>query len=204
MAANAQGGVYQIVNQCDGRGTAYIGSTYCFRKRWLQHKKDLRRGVHGNAHLQAAYNKYGAGAFVFGVSEVVPDETLLLDREQHWLDTFRKAGPVYNLALVAGSPMKGRKHTEETRRKLSRAGKGRKMPPRSEEHRRRLSEALTGRIIDEQWRLKMSRTRKGRPSERKGKFKHTPEARAKMSAALRGRKLSAVYDGTPGNAPGRR
>ena len=189
MSGSMGGGIYYIANLDDGYGTAYVGSTYSFRKRWLQHRKDLRCGVHANPHLQAAYNKYGLGSFAFGVAEAVEDDALLLGREQHWLDAFRTSGRVYNLALVAGSPMKGRKHTTETRRKLSKIGKGRKMPPRSAEHCRRISEALTGRIIDAEWRRKMSVTRKGRPSGRKG-IKHTPEARAKMSAALRGREQS--------------
>ena len=68
---------------------------------------------------------------------------------------------------------KGRKLSEETRRKMSEAK--RKLPERSEEHRRNISEALKGRKLSEETRRKMSEAKKGR--------KFTEEHRRKISEA---------------------
>ncbi|QIW88501.1 hypothetical protein [Pseudanabaena phage PA-SR01] len=43
-------GIYQIINKENGK--IYIGSTLNFKMRFRGHKSELRRGIHGNAHLQ--------------------------------------------------------------------------------------------------------------------------------------------------------
>lgn len=43
------------------------------------------------------------------------------------------------------NPFYGRKHTEESKRKMSGALKGREKPPFSEEHKRKMSEGNTGK-----------------------------------------------------------
>lgn len=74
---------------------------------------------------------------------------------------------------------KGKHHSEEQKRKISKAMKPRKF---SEEHRRKISEALKGRILTEKWKIKISTANKG---------KHrSEESREKMSKAMMGRKHS--------------
>ncbi len=63
------------------------------------------------------------------------------------------------------NPMYGRKHTEETLMKLR--------GPKSEEHKKKLSEAAKSRKISEETRRKISEANTGR--------KHTEEAKKKMS-----------------------
>ena len=64
----------------------------------------------------------------------------------------------------------GKKHSEESKRKMSESKKGKKRAPFTEEHKARISAA-----------------RKGQPSNRTG-IPHTAETKAKMSASAKGRK----------------
>lgn len=120
-------GVYAITNLSDGRATTYVGSTILsFRDRWGHHVSALRRRVHSNRRLQRAWNRDGEHSFAFTVLEVVDNLDDVLTREQYWLNTHRETGSVYNFSIVAGSPMRGLKHTEKTKRRLSETSFGRK------------------------------------------------------------------------------
>lgn len=65
-------------------------------------------------------------------------------------------------------------------KKMSETMRGRKMPPRSEEYRRKQSEAQKGKIMSEESRRKMS----------EAKQKMSADTRRKISEAKSGRKLS--------------
>ena len=164
-------GIYRITHV--ESGTAYIGrAARNFRIRWINHRSNLRRGVHGNHHLQCAWNKYGEDAFEFIILECIDDLTRLGEREQFWLDTYRTKGPVYNIGTIADRPTLGYIHTEEARRKMSEARKG---VPLSEEHKRNIGKA-----------------NRGRPNPMLG-CKRSQETRRRISKALTGRKLSAEH-----------
>ena len=107
--------VYAIVNLKNGK--RYIGSTVSFVKRIRLHRHYLRRGAHQNRHLQAAWNKYGEDAFVFGIIEEVPVAQMISEEQRH-LDAAQPR--VYNLGKVAHPAMlglRGRKGT--TGKKMS-------------------------------------------------------------------------------------
>jgi hypothetical protein len=77
---------------------------------------------------------------------------------------------------------KGRKFTSETRKKMSEASKGK---PKSEQMRKRLSETKTGTTrppFSEEWLNNLSEARKGEKNGFYGK-KHTPETKKKISEA---------------------
>ncbi len=122
-------GVYCIINSIDGR--AYIGSSARdIRRRWYEHRRELRMKIHRNAHLQSAWTKFGEDVFEFLVlEECAPSRCLGL--EQKFIDDFgaltREWG--YNLSPKADRPMgtKGYRHSAETRSRISaamRAGAG--------------------------------------------------------------------------------
>lgn len=69
----------------------------------------------------------------------------------------------------------GQKHTEETKRKLSEAGKGRK---HSEETRKKISEAKKGKPRSEEAKKKISEARKGK--------KFSEEHKRSISKSLKG------------------
>lgn len=76
-------GIYQI--KCTSNGKIYIGSAVDMHDRCEHHRSSLRRGNHRNAHLQAAWDKYGEENFEFTVLELA-EPTNLLSVEQKWLD----------------------------------------------------------------------------------------------------------------------
>ncbi len=75
-------GVYQI--RCLGNGKIYIGSSVSLCDRWRVHRKDLRKGIHCNTHLQHAWRRYGELKFEFTVLELA-ERTELLQAEQRWI-----------------------------------------------------------------------------------------------------------------------
>ena len=60
------------------------------------------------------------------------------------------------------NPMFGRKHSSETKAKISAVHKGSKRPPRTDEYREKISEALTGREFSAEHRKKISIATKAR------------------------------------------
>ena len=111
-------GIYKILNR--ETGDFYIGSSQDIAGRWKKHRWQLNIGAHTNSILLRAWNKYGIDAFEFSVLELTSVETLL-KLEQHYLDTLK---PVYNISLDAYSPMLGRKHSEESKLKISQSNIG--------------------------------------------------------------------------------
>lgn len=111
-------GIYQIRNLVTG--DIYVGSATRLLVRKSQHFTTLDKQKHYNIVLQRAWNKYGATNFEFEILEEC-DPSLLLEREQYYLDTLH---PVYNISAVAEAPRRGVKVTDETKQKLSDALRG--------------------------------------------------------------------------------
>ena len=114
--------IYKIENRVNGK--CYVGSAVDFRHRKNVHLSQLRHGKHHNIYLQRSFNKYGAECFKFEILELVDTSEELIPLEQHYLDTLK---PEYNISPTAGSLL-GYRHTEEARRKISKAVAGRKNP----------------------------------------------------------------------------
>lgn len=95
--------IYAIRNKIDNK--VYIGKTSNFHNRIISHKYCMRNFSKkgSNRHLYYACQKYGISSFEFLVLEKFEhlDETLLGDRELHWMiyykSTDRQFG--YNLRL---------------------------------------------------------------------------------------------------------
>jgi group I intron endonuclease len=177
----SSGFIYLITNKIDGG--IYVGQTVNVRKRWNEHKNNLRNGWHSNPILQNAWVKYGESAFEFKIAEEVTTD--LVVSEQFWIDAYRAAGiRIYNIAEPSEPPMLGRNHTEETRKKMSLSQMDREF---SLEHRVRLSESqignkkALGHIHTEESKAKMSEAALG--NQRFLGRKHSPETLARMSEA---------------------
>ena len=82
-------GVYKITNMANGK--FYIGSSNNIKNRWYQHENSLDAGIHGNPHLQNAWNKYGRHNFKFEIIEECAPE-LQFEREQFYLNTLNPFG----------------------------------------------------------------------------------------------------------------
>lgn len=194
-------GIYLIRNTTNGK--VYVGSSVRIKSRWNHHRSGLNRGLHGNLHLQASWDKYGADSFEWSVLELCPRGSIV-EREQHWIDTHDAHASGYNQRPIANSP-KGTSWDDERklrhRQAMSRPevrqtmSLGRRGLVLSEEHRARIGEGLTGRICSDETRAKLSDSAKKRglseqfikaSGNRKGQ-KMSAEARAKISEALRNR-----------------
>ena len=83
-------GVYRIVNMRNGK--VYVGSSRDVASRIINHRDRLAAGNHPNRHLQRAWHRHGAEAFVFAVIELVsPSE--IWTREQFHIDQCGAADP---------------------------------------------------------------------------------------------------------------
>lgn len=157
----------------------YQGSSKNIPRRWRDHRNALKNGKHTNPKFQAAYNKYGWTDS--GVLVECEEHTLTV-WEQAYLDTNWGDEKFLNLSEVAGRPasMKGKKHTDEARAKISAFRTGR---PLSESHKAAVSATLTGKKHTDEARAKVSAAQKGVPK--------SPEHRAKLAAANKGKPFSA-------------
>ena len=164
-------GIYRIKNittdQC------YYGSSIDIDLRFRVHKSQLRSNKHHNIHLQNAWNKYGEENFEFIIiEECESNKEILLEREQFYIDSLR---PYYNLLPTAGSRL-GSKASEETKAKQSKSMMGKNVGKthtlemresmkithkHTEQSKKKLSDAHTGKILKEETKKKMSEAHLG-------------------------------------------
>jgi group I intron endonuclease len=140
--------IYRITNMVNGN--YYIGSAESFERRKWQHLYDLKRGVHKNPRLQAAWNKYGGDMFVFEILEEIPADRQTFDVENTYLMKCVGQPDCYNVNVDAFKPRQGIPHTEEAKEKMRAAavvalseGRGGKFIP-SEETRAKMSASAKG------------------------------------------------------------
>ena len=135
-------GIYQIKNIVNGK--LYIGSSVRVKERWRKHRNRLDGGYHKNKHLENAWNKHGEKSFTFEPLVEFEDIPELALRTIENLYIYNLS-PEYNIAKSATeNPMWGRKVTNETSAKLSKAAKGRVL---TEAHKERIGLANKGKLI---------------------------------------------------------
>ena len=175
-------GIYKITNTQTGK--CYIGSAIRIDRRWNEHKNLLQKNSHHSQRLQHSWNKHGADYFLFEVLEHVENKEDLISREQHYMDLYesyvRDRG--YNICPTAYSRL-GCTLSEDHKRKISAALKGR---VHTAEARERMSKAAKGKIMTDETRRKMSEAHKGRTPWNKG-VPQPEETKKKISDALKGR-----------------
>jgi len=113
-----------------GGNTLYAGSTARGNNRPDHHKKKLSTNSHCNQYLQRSVNKYGLGVFYYQPLVEIPYE-LVIYRDEienayiRYFDVYRNG---YNLCEFADT-----------------FNLGRKMPPKTEEYKKKRSIAMTGK-----------------------------------------------------------
>jgi group I intron endonuclease len=128
-------GIYCIENMINHK--KYIGQSVDINKRLDHHARCLRNGYEDCLVLKNAWNKYGEENFKFYILEECSIELL----DEHEIKFIKELHSHvsdwgYNVALGGNVPMRGRKHTEESKKIMS--------------------EAKIGWIPDEEWRKKRS------------------------------------------------
>jgi group I intron endonuclease len=151
-------GIYIIKNIINNK--VYIGQSVDIYHRWIQHKADLRNEHHHNEHLQRAWNKYGEKNFEFAVL-IECSESELNSLEKSFIVDYKSNDGHYGYNLTIGGDgciglsqesiekmrqsLTGRRLSEDTRRKIGESNKGKKLPPRSEDHKHNLGNSLKGK-----------------------------------------------------------
>lgn len=179
-------GVYQISNT--RTGIVYVGSSKDILRRWKQHVTLLNAGKHPNTHLQNAWAFYGCSVFSFSVLELCSEEQLLVV-EQKYLDSIPDK---YNFLKIAGS-CAGTPKTEEHKKKISKALKGKKHDA-TRRAKNRKAQKERGRKHTEEHKQKLAERMRGNTyangnQNRKG-AKVSDEAKRKLRKANLGKKLS--------------
>ena len=111
-------GIYKIT--CLVNNKSYIGQSVSIKRRWATHKRELASGIHYNAYLQRAYNKYGKENFVYEILELCPKEKLN-EREQFYINIFDTFKNGYNCDFgghnISGeaNPMSGKSGVQSPR-----------------------------------------------------------------------------------------
>ena len=131
---------------------SYIGQTVQpMNIRICQHKSLAKHRPNSGFALSKAINKYGEDNFTWVVLCECISQEELDEKERYYIslyDTFGRNG--YNLteggvkyANFAGEnhPMFGRKHTEESKRKMSVNSKGKNTQPKTEEWKQKVSKS---------------------------------------------------------------
>lgn len=215
MATATISGIYEIVNLVNGK--RYVGSAKKFDTRWRTHRGLLLSEKHHSRHLQRAWLKYGEDSFRFKPLLVCDIKHLIL-YEQLAIDAL---DPEYNISKTAGSTL-GVKYTDESRRRVSEALKGKmkgrkrtsesvaktaaahRGTKRSAETRAKLSEAAIGSKKpprSAEHKAKLSAIHKGRQKspehmaalqEGRAKRQFTDEQRAKMSEAVKASYVNGI------------
>jgi group I intron endonuclease len=168
--------VYLITNTVNGK--VYVGKAANPKTRWYSHTHNARRG--GTATLQKAIRKYGAGAFTMEILATCASDSEALARERVEIAT-RKTR-LYHIGYNStdgGEGPSGAVVSDETRRRMSEAGKRRPGRIPTAEERARISATLTGRKngpLTEEHKAKLRAKRLG--------MKFSADVRAKMSAGI--------------------
>lgn len=123
-------GVYIIKNKSNGK--LYVGKSISIKRRWYQHKYELKDNIHFNDHLQNSWNKYTEENFSFEVlEECKPEE--LNDLEKYYIKKYDSMNPEYGYNLESGGSAQ-KQVRKETRTKHSEATKGDNNPMYGKHH----------------------------------------------------------------------
>lgn len=124
--------IYSITNTINNK--QYVGQTKDYNSRVNSHLCALRANRSHNRHLQNSFNKYGEQAFQFDIIEKC-DIDELNDREQFWIEELGSYDNGYNLDKGGGG-IRGYHFTEEQKKKISEALKGKVVTEEAKQHMR--------------------------------------------------------------------
>ena len=225
--------VYSI--KCDVNGRVYIGQTKNLKNREIDHFYRLSRNIHDNPNLQIDYNLYGRSHFSVNIVETCDTRQQAKQREDYWIkyygdiesscnyncknnyfnNTQMKSKVSHTASISPNYGNKGKKLSEETKRKIGEANKGREVTLEtkqklrdaakrrdiipwnkgkkglyvpSEETRRKISESNKGKTFTPEHKANISKSRKGKASH----IKYTPQLALTLQEEYR--KYVTMYD----------
>ncbi len=177
-------GIYKISSPS---GKIYIGQSIDIHRRKKEYKK---LGKKTNIKLYNSIKKYGFEKHLFEVLELCISDKLN-ERERYWQDFYNVTTKGLNCRLTTTDNKSG-KLSEETKRKISEAHKGKIV---SEETRKKMSEVNKGKKLSEETKQKIREARKHQviihsketikkrleTIKKNGGFRHSEESKQKIS-----------------------
>ena len=147
--------IYCIENTVTGM--MYIGQTISLKKRFREHKNELKRNIHKNTHFQNSWNFHGIENFVFYPLEFCDREELNF-KESFYINSLGTLHPNgYNLIDRGSSTT----ISDETRKKMSERALERFSVPSNhpfygrkvtEESKKKNSESNKKRVYKDEWK----------------------------------------------------
>ena len=137
--------------------------------------------------IKCSIKKYGKKNHVKVTLEECNSQDELNERERYWIKKLNSTNKEIGYNITIGGTdgtMLNRKHSEETKRKMSKSHKGKIL---SEEHKNKLSELHKDKKLSEEHKNKISRALKGRKNK-----PLSDETKIKISEAHKGKFLSDV------------
>lgn len=187
-------GVYKIKNTVNN--LFYLGSTHCFRKRWMKHLLLLRRNKHYNGKLQQDFNHFGENCFEFEILERTCIDNLL-EREKYYLHKYN-TNEMYNIYLDPVKTTLGKKLICKSKRILSGPLNGMYGKKHTKETVELLKALIADRPVTEEFRKKMSEVTKGEKNGMYGR-KHTDETKKKISKIIKSKNYFGENNPNYGN-----
>lgn len=151
--------IYKITNLINSK--VYIGQTIqSLERRWSRHNWKCTKGRNAMA-ITNALIKYGSENFTIEKIDEASNIEELNFKEEFYIEKYDSISPNgYNLRSGGGN----KKTSDETKKKMSEANKGRKI---SEETRKKLSDSHKGWVPSEETRNKWRKAFSGKkPSEK--------------------------------------
>lgn len=114
-------GIYAIINKINGK--RYIGQSVDVNSRFVRHRYQLNKGIHANAYLQRAWDKYGVDNFEFKIIVECNEENLDLMEETYCHQT--SSDMLYNIAddftsrVGSKNPFYGKNHKKTSKCAMS-------------------------------------------------------------------------------------
>ena len=175
-------------------GKRYVGITSISpEKRWANGK-----AYRHNAYFTNAINKYGWDNFSHEIIATDIPESEAREYEKMIINLYKSSDRRFGYNnSTGGEPMRGVKHSEETKRKMSESAKNKIV---SEETKRKISEAVKNRDADMKYRF--AHCRKGKSPWSKGVtgesnplygIKFSEERKKHISEALKGKPKSEAH-----------
>lgn len=165
--------IYTATNTTNSK--VYVGmTTNTLSKRKTQHKWHAQNTTR-DSYFYRAIRKHGWDSFTWDIVAETNDIDILNTLEIFYVDYYNSMNPNfgYNIATPGPAQMLGRKHSDETKKKMSKSQQGENNPQfgkkHTKEHRKKISEAGKG-----------NKNRLG--------CKHSEEAKKKISKANKGNK----------------
>ena len=161
--------LYETLNLANGK--RYVGQ-HCTRDLYdgyFGSNEDLKNDVERGNKIRVIILKHCRDIFELGDLEYEEIEKVKAYNNDKYYN--KHITRFYNKCFEYG-------HTENTKKKIAKALKGKKKPARTKEHKDNLSKSLKGRILSEDHKRKIGDAQQ----------KQTEEARFKMGSGKRGKK----------------